>query len=325
MDNQLVSVVIPTYKRPAYLERAINCITAQTYKNWELLVVDDNDEDSSFRQETEAFMRGYDQNLQIHYLKHKKNQGGAAARNTGIRNARGTYVAFLDDDDEWLPTKLEEQVACFDRASEKVAVVYTGVKAVRITGKGKKDGQVTLPTHKGNIFPALLKSNCVGTTSTIMCKTQALFEVGLFTESLPASQDWDLYIKLAEKYEFDYVSKPLVIFNKHTGERITKNFSGKVKAHDILYEKYKPLFQQNRKLHSLFLERQGKLLMRTNDKRRAKEKFAHALRVNPYNTKLLTKLLLVGLGVNHYHTIKDAGGSLQLLLRRASSKLRRNT
>ena len=114
MDNQpLVSVIIPTYKRLGMLGRAIDSVLNQTYNNIEIIIVDDNNEDSEYRKETERFMKKYDDNIEIKYVKHKQNKNGAAARNTGINNANGVYIAFLDDDDEFSPKKIELQIIFF--------------------------------------------------------------------------------------------------------------------------------------------------------------------------------------------------------------------
>lgn len=313
MNSPVVSVVIPTYKRVGYLERAIDCVISQTYQDWELIVVDDNDEGSSYRQETETFMARYADNPRINYLKHKKNKGAPAAKNTGIVSSRGRYIAFLDDDDEWLPTKLEEQVACFARASDNVAVVYTGLRVVNVE---RGDVEITLPTLRGSILYHLLAQNPVGTPSSVMCKSDALGKVGLFDESLPLYEDRDLYIRLAERYEFDYVAKPLVIYNRHESERLTRDFEKSAKAYDVLYEKYKPILEKDPKAHSLFLERQGKLSVKTGNRRRAEEEYAQALRATPYSMKLLTRLLLLRLGGRHYGTVRNVGRSFQLFLKK---------
>ncbi len=118
MDNKPeVSVVITTYKRPGKLGRAIKSVLDQTLKDWELIVVDDNNADTPFRQETESFMEPYLADSRIRYIKHEKNAGAPAARNTGIKAAVGTYIALLDDDDEFESTKLEKQLALFKARS----------------------------------------------------------------------------------------------------------------------------------------------------------------------------------------------------------------
>ena len=113
MDKPEVSVVITTYKRPEKLGRAIKSVLDQTLKEWELIIVDDNNGDSPFRSETEAFMASYLADPRVRYIKHEKNSGAPAARNTGIKAAAGTYIALLDDDDEFESTKLEKQLALF--------------------------------------------------------------------------------------------------------------------------------------------------------------------------------------------------------------------
>ena len=94
-----VSVIIPTFKRPGELGRAINSVLAQTYSNIEVVVVDDNNDGDEFRKETELFMKRFESNDRVKYIKHTKNQNGSAARNTGIANSDGEFIAFLDDDD----------------------------------------------------------------------------------------------------------------------------------------------------------------------------------------------------------------------------------
>ena len=101
MDKPEVSVVITTYKRPEKLGRAIKSVLNQSLKDWELIIVDDNNADSPFRKETGAFMEGYLGDSRIRYIKHEKNAGAPAARNTGIKAAMGAYIALLDDDDEF--------------------------------------------------------------------------------------------------------------------------------------------------------------------------------------------------------------------------------
>ena len=111
MCSPLISIVIPTYKRPDSLKKAIDNVLKQKYTNWEIIVVDDNGLTSSPSIKSEQIVRKFDQNIIIKYIKHDINRGACAARNTGILAARGRYVAFLDDDDAWEHNKLELQVS----------------------------------------------------------------------------------------------------------------------------------------------------------------------------------------------------------------------
>lgn len=105
----LISVIIPTYKRASFLARAINSVLEQTYPQVEIIVVDDNNPDSEFRAETEKIMGNYINVPSVQYVRHTQNCNGAAARNTGIECSRGMYICFLDDDDWYMPHKLEKQ------------------------------------------------------------------------------------------------------------------------------------------------------------------------------------------------------------------------
>ncbi len=114
--NPTVSVIIPTYNRANLVSRAIKSVLNQTYQDFEIIVVDDCSEDN-----TEEIVKSFNDS-RIRYIKHKKNKGGSAARNTGIKRARGKYIAFLDDDDEWLPSKLEKQIMLFEKLSKHYGV-----------------------------------------------------------------------------------------------------------------------------------------------------------------------------------------------------------
>ena len=113
-SNVLVSVIIPTYKRPDKLDVAINSVLRQTYPNVEVIVVDDNDPDTEGRRLTEEKMSKFNDESRVKYIKHDHNKNGSAARNTGARASKGEYVAFLDDDDEYLPNKIESQLQTLD-------------------------------------------------------------------------------------------------------------------------------------------------------------------------------------------------------------------
>ena len=111
VDGVEISVVIPSYNSRGGLARSVDSVLKQTFQNFEIIVVDDNNPGTDARRNTEAIMEAYQSNPKVRYLKHEKNKNGAAARNTGIRAAKGRYIAFLDDDDEWSPEKLEHQYA----------------------------------------------------------------------------------------------------------------------------------------------------------------------------------------------------------------------
>lgn len=123
----MVSIIIPTYKRPNKLIRAIESCLTQSYKNIEIVVVDDNTDGDEFRTQTEELMLKFQNDSKVKYIKHHTNQNGSAARNTGIKNSVGDYITFLDDDDVIAPTKIERQVEFLESHGDDYGVVCTGV------------------------------------------------------------------------------------------------------------------------------------------------------------------------------------------------------
>src|SRR5262249_19547313 len=155
----------------------------QTYQDFELIVVDDASSDNTVQVVAEFT----DERIKL--IRHELNKGGSAARNTGIRASNSNFIAFLDDDDEWLPEKLSKQAKILLSSPPDVCGVYCGYISV---SKGELQGEYH-PTKKGNLSKDLLARNCVGSASAVLLKRECLIKVGLFDESLPCSQDYDLW------------------------------------------------------------------------------------------------------------------------------------
>src|SRR5690606_22412333 len=155
-----VTVVLPTFRRPRLLPRALDSVKRQTLQEWELVVVDDNDVGSDERAETRAVMTALQEDDRVKYSAHESNRGGGAARNTGIALATAPLVAFLDDDDEWYPDKLSKQVEFLERAAPAVALVYCRFRRI------SPDGAVTAvsaPDARNHSQERLLLRNGIGT------------------------------------------------------------------------------------------------------------------------------------------------------------------
>lgn len=250
--NEKVSVVIPTYNRAELLKKAVESLLSQSHQNIEIVIVDDCSTDHT------SEVIGEMKDHRIQYIKHPANKGGAAARNTGIAHAAGDYIGFLDSDDQWLPKKLEKQLEVF-RKNSNIGVVYTGLSVVNET----KVLREMMPMFKGNILTKLIQFNCIDTTSSILVKKELLDEIEGFDASFPSCQDWDLYIRLAQKTQFDYVKEPLVLFFQHSEERITSNKKAVQQGHLLIYEKYKELArQQEDKVFQNFIINITKVILR---------------------------------------------------------------
>lgn len=221
-ENSLVSVIIPTYKRPKMLGKSLESVFNQTYNNIEIIVVDDNNKDSDYRKETEVFMKKYDEISNLKYIKHNKNKGGSAARNTGIDIAKGFYITFLDDDDQFYPEKVEKQVNKFRSSDlENLGFVYCQIE--KYNRHQLKVGS-SKNYYKGNKRP--FEINMVKTiagTPTIMVLKSVLTEIKGFTP-LKSGQDWFLILKILDKgYQTDFMIEPLVRVYVHSEERMTNN------------------------------------------------------------------------------------------------------
>lgn len=219
-EDVLVSVVIPTYSRNDVLERAINCILKQTYQNLEIIVVDDNPPESEYRLSTRKIMKKYTSDQRIRYIQNPQNLGGAGARNVGIEAAKGEYIAFLDDDDEYYPEKIEKQLNVFRKSSsDKLALVYCDVEHI---GKNNHVDCVIRKRHRGNCLYEAIEDDCIASTSMWLVKKSLLESVGNFS-LVPCKQDSTVILKLLERgYEVDFVPEVLCIYhNTKDGVRIS--------------------------------------------------------------------------------------------------------
>lgn len=201
--NDLVSVILPTYNRAHTLLRAVNSVLNQTYKNLELIIVDDCSIDN-----TEEVVKNI-KDERIIYIRQACNKGAPVARNLGIKLAKGDYIAFQDSDDEWMVEKLEKQMKAFSRASLKTGVVYTGFWRI------EKEKKVYIPNirigkKEVDIHNKLLKGNFV-TTQVAVVKKECFENLGGFDERLPRFQDWELWIRISRHYKFFFIDEALSI------------------------------------------------------------------------------------------------------------------
>ena len=283
-----VSVVLPTYRRAEMLSRAIDTVLAQSLTDWELIVVDDNGRGHPAQAEAAAVVARHADNPRILYVTHEHNQGGGAARNTGVARARARYIAFLDDDDAWYPEKLALQVACFEGSPADVALVYGGFRRVSSAGPGRTD----MPTRNGHTVATLLRRNSIGTTSLVMCRREALMAVGGFDPHLRSRQDLDLYLRLAQRFSFAYVDAPLLDYHHHDGVAIGKDQEGVVDAHRRFYDKHRDLFDADGEAHHVALRRLGEEVLRTGRTGEARRLFWAAWRLRRTSWRTLILALL---------------------------------
>ncbi len=198
-ESPKVSVVIPTFNRAQLVTEAVDSILSQSYRDFELVVVDDGSTD-----DTAQRLTAYGHHIRLY---RQENRGASAARNAGIGVARGEYIAFLDSDDLWLEDKLRIQMDLMAR-DPQIKICYTGEiwmrRGVRVNPKNKHR------KYSGWILEKMLPL-CIVSPSSVLIAREVFDRVGLFDESLPACEDYDLWLRTGIHYPFVLIDRPLIV------------------------------------------------------------------------------------------------------------------
>jgi glycosyltransferase involved in cell wall biosynthesis len=227
-----ISVVIPVYNRAGAIRKCLESILRQTFSPLEVIVVDDCSTDA-----TADIVRSFS-DPRVRCIVLEKNSGAQAARNRGIREAKGEWIAFQDSDDEWLPDKLERQVkALADVGFDPWTVVHTNA-IWRDTATGNRL-PIELPVTEGdNVYPLLLRRPAPMFQGMLVSRI-ALEKIGYLDEKVPSYQEWDTSIRLAKHCRFIYVRESLFVYNLHEAETISKNRLLDVKGYQYVMDKFK--------------------------------------------------------------------------------------
>jgi len=273
MSLPKVTVVISTYNRALLLKRAIQSVLDQTFEDFELIIVNNASTD-----DTEEIIKSFE-DKRICYVTHKENKGGPAARNTGIRQGQGKYIALLDDDDEWSKTKLEKQVKKMEKAPRQVGLIYVGTEIFddqkNITMRDQ------YPQYKGDVFKPLLLATILGSVSSVLVRRECFDNVGFFDESLTSCQDWDMWLRISQCYEFDFVNEILARIHIH-GVQISYNLESMIPGRTRMVEKYEGEFVKCPEVFVVHLKRLGKLNCINGTWGEGMGWFKRAIEVNPF-------------------------------------------
>ena len=207
-DRPLVSVVIATYNMARFLPLALRSALGQSYENIEVLVIDDGSQD-----DTRAVMAPFRSDPRVRYI-FQQNGGQASAKNHGIREAQGEYVAFLDADDMWVSDKLERQMPLFLR-SPAVGVVYSRFAYIDEAGSELRVEDYEL--FRGRVSGPMLIRNFIGFGTSVVRK-ECFDRLGSFDEAIGMGIDYDLWLRFSTQYEFDYVDRPLLRYREWPGQ-----------------------------------------------------------------------------------------------------------
>lgn len=213
----LVTAIIPTYRRATMVRQAVETVLSQDYASIEVIVVDDNT-DVAEQQAVRAALADFGE--QVVVIPNQRQKGACGARNTGIERARGDYIAFLDDDDLWLPGKIREQVSLLERTTYVAS--FCGYIDVDMAFNHARRCRSSRPVLKRE---HALAGECPTSTSLVLIRKSVLVDAGLFDESLPSFQDFDMWLRCLEKGDFGYVDEALVTFVQHEGERTSVNLT----------------------------------------------------------------------------------------------------
>jgi glycosyltransferase involved in cell wall biosynthesis len=275
------SVIIPTHNRAEFLRSAISSVLKQTCQDFEIIVVDDASDDN-----THEVVTSFD-GRDIKYIRHEVNKGDAGSRNTGILNSTGRYVAFLDDDDEWLPEKLQMQLDVLGNSLPKVGGMYTGLFKVNKT-TGKILG-INIPEKRGELFQEMFIASPI-VTSCVVLRRQCFEKVGLFDERIPYNNDYDMWIRIAEQFHFECIKEPLVIYHAHEG-KLTTNLKLVLQGWEMVLEKYKEFFASNRRNYSRLYYNLGILYCLSGNIEKSRKAFFKAIKSRPLKIKPYLTLL----------------------------------
>ena len=243
MNCCLVSVIITTYGRDGILIfEAINSVRRQTYKEIEIIVVDDNGLGTEIQKNNENLFRD---EPDIMYIANKKNSGAQVSRNVGILASNGKYIACLDDDDIWMPEKIEKQVKLMEE--ENLALVFcNGYRFYNNDLNDKKIYQYNFVSDRDLDFTTELRSDCIGSTSIPLMRRECFSQTGLFDVNMPARQDYDMWLRFCRYFKVKGINEPLFYYRYHSGSRITKSYKKEIVSYQLLWKKYRDDYKKDK-------------------------------------------------------------------------------
>lgn len=212
-NEGMVSIIIPAYNRANKIATALRSIQSQTYPNWEAIVVDDGSSDKTCDVVLE--MAGNDERIRL--VRHQQNRKAQAARNTGIRAAKGEWIAFLDSDDEYLPESIQDRLTLAEK--EQVPVVHSECYILK---PGEEKQLYKIRPLSGNIYKKVLEKEGP-VFPALLVKKEALEQIGLLDEKIRAYQEWDTAIRLAKNNQFAFCPKPTFIYDYRCDDSMSRD------------------------------------------------------------------------------------------------------
>jgi glycosyltransferase involved in cell wall biosynthesis len=278
-----VSVIIPAYNCSQYLTEVIESVLKQTYKNFELIFVDDGSTDNT-KNIIQKYIASYPEKIKYFY---QENKGLAVARNTGIRNAKGEFIALLDADDKWQPTTLEEEVKILVAESD-VGLVHANTIRISDEGKMLYVNKRNKKYLSGSIFKYLFLRKANISCPTVLFRKECCNRVGMFDENLTrlGCEDRELWLRISLKYKIKYIDKVLAYYRVRNNS-MSKDETKMLQARYYVVNKFFPEGKNNKTLRAKALanihRELGDELILKGKFQQAKNQFVTSLRRWPFS------------------------------------------
>ncbi|MBI3589576.1 MAG: glycosyltransferase family 2 protein [Candidatus Liptonbacteria bacterium] len=290
-----ISAIITTWNRALMLHRAISSVLGQTFTEFELLILDNSSSDN-----TADVVKEFN-DPRIYYIRHAPGNI-SWARNLGVRESRGEFLAFLDDDDEWLPNKLEDQYQIFKEDKiGKTGLVYGAY--FHITAESGKIFETIFPKLRGHVYNYVIshRDTLTGSASNPLLRKSAVIKVGSYDENVTTGEDYEMFLRLSKEFYFDYVKKPLVNIYVHQGYRLSYRLEDYLNTELTVYKKHHSFITSHPRVHLLFLQIIAGKLIRLARPKEAREYLKKALAVKSFHPRTWLQYLLSFLPNRFYH------------------------
>lgn len=297
-----ISVVIPAYNSSKFIKRTIASVINQTYKDWELIVVDDGSKD-----DTGEIVKSFcAKDGRIKYVLQENSGSPSGPTNHGIRESKGKYIAILQHDDEWLPEKLQKQLDLISLAS-KEGVGFVGCSAISVNDiKGtESESDLHIPDNREDLLVAILSKNIIPYPSAVLVRKDIFDNMGYFDTKFSMADDWEMWIRLVVgKVGFAFIKRPLFRYHIYGGN-ITKTIAAEKKIRDLehLLEKHGAIYDRYPKAKSRVLVYLGKLYADSGNMARSRQILMTSISLDRKNLKPYMVLSLTIFGKKIYSVV----------------------
>ncbi len=288
-NKPVFSIITPTCNRPLLLKRTIGSILRQTFTDFEHIIVDDAGD-----RDTGNLVRGID-DKRIVFIQHEAKKGAGGSYNTGLKIARGRYILFLDDDDEYLPSFLEKMHIRFSEAKNETGFIWTGISRIKDLNSGEKLlSSLIWPSSFKNVEEGLIAATSIGNGYGVCIRKECIEAVGLYDESLTTGQDTEYLFRLAGKYEFETIPEVLVKLHQHESSQLTneRNNLIRLQHREKILEKHFDLLNRYPRLYFVHYKVVVNLCYKLKLKVRGRNTMFSIIRHTPFRLLNYADLLL---------------------------------